>query len=845
MTGFTETAVDVFAPTDAAGYPRSVQNDAVQRWGTEVERLIIALIADQGGDIDLPNLLVRATVTGGTGNNIVAVPNLPLTGPGMQLISLQTVAENSGPITLDLGDGAKPLLTNGGQQIAAGEVKANDMFLLADAGVHYRLYADPSSLRNKEAAELAQHLAEAAQFAAQAAQAAAEAARDIAAGYASDAVSQGNVPIYSTVAGMPSLEVPVGIQTIRVNGYASSGDGGGGLFVDQNNGSTDTFQSGGTTARTWYRAYEYENSVAVPDDIGKLNPGVSAPSINVLGYPNSPGARNDWVRSDSNPSHGIYRTDENGQVWVPSAFTVKAQDFGPWQQNQIANQALQNAVDFSVARGYGQIILPPGNVYLENLVSGDSSSKIISIIGAGMQSTTLTLDAISSANGIAFTSADRLAATHFRDFSIVIDGQASGGTALKSTMPPGGVKDRPSAILQNVRVNGLAIATDYVTFGIDVTGHWRPRLIDCFATGCWGPEVVAPDGLYSDTDPRFLMNKGFILDGCYSPYVVRCRASSAHWGFFSQGTAEEAWYFHECIANEVRKGYYIERTDPEPLGYMYNCHASYRDNGIWIKGGKFLEIYRNLIYQIDPNNHSLSAPVDILLSNVTDTTLAANTHHYDGDTRRIANQIDTSALARDIDIFDYNVTGTVAEVVRIGLGASGVQLRPGRLTGTIGQHLAGTFGQANITVLRRVTPTTEVVRTGSPQGIPNNVFTAVQWNTKTRDDLGMFDAGASSTNFVVPAHEGIRFVRVSVNVEFAANDTGVRAIRLRRNGAAAQGGFNELQPAGSGAYGMAVTSGKVAVAAGDVLTVEVFQTSGADLDLNAGLYSWCSLEVVN
>jgi len=173
---------------------------------------------------------VRATVTGGTGNNIVAVPNLPLTGPGMQLISLQTVAENSGPITLDLGDGAKPLLTNGGQQVAAGEVKANDMFLLADAGVHYRLYADPSSLRNKEGAELAQHLAEAAQFAAQAAQAAAEAARDIAAGYASDAVSQGNVPIYATAVGVASLEIPVGINAFRTNGYYAAGDGGGALY---------------------------------------------------------------------------------------------------------------------------------------------------------------------------------------------------------------------------------------------------------------------------------------------------------------------------------------------------------------------------------------------------------------------------------------------------------------------------------------------------------------------------------------------------------------------------------------------------------------------------------------
>lgn len=80
----------------------------------------------------------------------------------------------------------------------------------------------------------------------------AKVARDIAAGYASDAVSQGNVPIYATIAGVAAINVPVGINAIRVNGAASAGDGNGGLFVDANNGSTETFTS--ADGRTWYRA---------------------------------------------------------------------------------------------------------------------------------------------------------------------------------------------------------------------------------------------------------------------------------------------------------------------------------------------------------------------------------------------------------------------------------------------------------------------------------------------------------------------------------------------------------------------------------------------------------------
>lgn len=50
--------------------------------------------------------------------------------------------------------------------------------------------------------------------------------RDLVSGWASDIVSQGNVPIYATAAGMPSLAVPPGLNFLRVNGYAASGDRG-------------------------------------------------------------------------------------------------------------------------------------------------------------------------------------------------------------------------------------------------------------------------------------------------------------------------------------------------------------------------------------------------------------------------------------------------------------------------------------------------------------------------------------------------------------------------------------------------------------------------------------------
>src|SRR5690606_29489869 len=38
MPPFTKRAVDIFAPTDGSGAPRSVQNNDVQVWGGELER---------------------------------------------------------------------------------------------------------------------------------------------------------------------------------------------------------------------------------------------------------------------------------------------------------------------------------------------------------------------------------------------------------------------------------------------------------------------------------------------------------------------------------------------------------------------------------------------------------------------------------------------------------------------------------------------------------------------------------------------------------------------------------------------------------------------------------------
>src|SRR5690606_16326589 len=162
------------------------------------------------------------------------------------MLFLTPVVNNTAAATLSVNGAApRPLTAFDGEPLQADYLIADATVLIYDDGAAYRLMFDH---RWQELAQRAETAAESAEFDAgrsEVARAGSEAARDIAAGYASDAVSQGNVPIYATVTGMASIKVPVGINALRVNGYSSAGDGGAALYkkVDDEPGHAGKFQS--------------------------------------------------------------------------------------------------------------------------------------------------------------------------------------------------------------------------------------------------------------------------------------------------------------------------------------------------------------------------------------------------------------------------------------------------------------------------------------------------------------------------------------------------------------------------------------------------------------------------
>lgn len=111
---------------------------------------------------------------------------------------------------------------------------------------------------------------------------------------ASDAVSQGNVPIYSSRSSLAALPVPSQITAVRVNGYASAGDGGKALYKRVTSAptyggvrSTDRFLPNGTTDNTNGGWWQIAELCPVVEMFGAKGDGVtddSAAFVEALAY---------------------------------------------------------------------------------------------------------------------------------------------------------------------------------------------------------------------------------------------------------------------------------------------------------------------------------------------------------------------------------------------------------------------------------------------------------------------------------------------------------------------------------------------------------------------------------
>lgn len=135
-------------PSSGAWSPRKPE---IRRLLKSYESAIIALIGEQGGNIDLARGVIYFSVTGGTADAIIAEADADLPeNPGSAIFIISGIAsDNTGPVTIN----GKPLRTNSGNEIVPGGLTADSVHAFLDLGDHYRLLSDQASASIVAAAE--------------------------------------------------------------------------------------------------------------------------------------------------------------------------------------------------------------------------------------------------------------------------------------------------------------------------------------------------------------------------------------------------------------------------------------------------------------------------------------------------------------------------------------------------------------------------------------------------------------------------------------------------------------------------------------------------------------------
>ncbi len=136
-----------------------------------------------------------------------------------------------------------------------------------------------------------------------------------------------------------------------------------------------------------------------------------------------------------------------------------------------------------------------------------------------------------------------------------------------------------------------------------------------------------------------------------------------------------------------------------------------------------------------------------------------------------------------------------------------------------------------------------MVAKSSAQAISNNSNTALIWQTETYDVGGWF-ANSGDSHFTVPAD--VSYIKVYVQVTFAVDGIGRRAIKFFKNSStfAGAGNVRQSNPDGSISDIYQAVTPAFAVSEGDILEAIAFQNSGGDLDVSSGATTWFAIEAV-
>lgn len=128
------------------------------------------------------------------------------------------------------------------------------------------------------------------------------------------------------------------------------------------------------------------------------------------------------------------------------------------------------------------------------------------------------------------------------------------------------------------------------------------------------------------------------------------------------------------------------------------------------------------------------------------------------------------------------------------------------------------------------------------QSINDSAETALTFDEEIYDTSIFHDNSTNNTRLTVPV--GVAKVRISVGVRWASNSTGIRLIKIFKNGSSFSGtAINRYLP--DNTSHTALATGVLEVITGDYFEVHVTQTSGGALNIeDSGDQTWFSIEAI-
>lgn len=182
---------------------------------------------------------------------------------------------------------------------------------------------------------------------------------------------------------------------------------------------------------------------------------------------------------------------------------------------------------------------------------------------------------------------------------------------------------------------------------------------------------------------------------------------------------------------------------------------------------------------------------------------------------------------------DLDEVGISTSMVLSGSsGAITVHEQANKFSG--GSSASGNVSRQNNSVVGR----SVLVQLSADQSIPNIADTAVAFSTITTNRLG---ASVSSGAVLIPA--GVNRVKVTAGGFWADNSTGVRVLRVIKNGSAFPGAAQQKNT-GAGFTTQNLTSAIFEVAPGDTIGLVAYQSSGGALNLINNGYTFMSVEAL-